>query len=77
LGNQLIEDTAYVPGLSINKDRHFWSGQEEDAIGGRHPNKKVNVGYSDGHLAIMKADELLVEKNGNGYKNRSPTWLPE
>jgi prepilin-type processing-associated H-X9-DG protein len=77
LGKQLIEDTAYVPGLSINKDRRFWSGQEEDAIGGRHPNKRVNIGYADGHLAIMKADELLVEKSGDSYKNRSPTWLPK
>jgi len=29
LGNTIIEDTAYIPGLKINKNRNLWSGQEQ------------------------------------------------
>jgi prepilin-type processing-associated H-X9-DG protein len=72
-----IEDTAYIPGLWINKERDLWPGQEQDAINGRHPNKTVNVGFVDGHISRVKADDLFVEKTNNGYKNRSPLWLPK
>jgi len=72
-----IEDTAYIPGLWINKERDLWDGQEQDAINGRHPNKTVNVGFVDGHISRVKADDLFVEKTNNGYKNRSPLWLPK
>jgi len=77
LSNTTIEDTAYVPGLKINAERELWPGQEQDAINGRHPNKTVNVGFADGHVSRTKADELLVEKTGDTYKNRSPLWLPK
>jgi prepilin-type processing-associated H-X9-DG protein len=71
-----IEDTAYVPGLKINKARLLWSkgGQEYDAIYGRHPRKTVNVGYVDGHVARIEADELMVEKTSDDYKNVVPLW---
>ena len=72
-----IEDTAYIPGLRINKERDLWPGQERDAINGRHPNKSVNVGFVDGHVNRTKADSLLVEKTADSYKNRSPLWLPK
>lgn len=77
LGSTIIEDTAYVPGLSINDKRDLWPGQKEDAIDSRHPNKTVNVGFADGHVSRKKADFLLVEKTGDSYKNRSPLWLPK
>jgi len=77
LGNTIIEDTAYIPGLKINTERALWPGQERDAINGRHPNKTVNVGFADGHISRSKADDLLVEKTDNGYKNLSPLWLPK
>ncbi len=77
LGNTIIEDTAYIPGLRINKERNLWPGQEHDAINGRHPNKTVNVGYVDGHISRTKADDLFVEKTADGYKNRSPLWAPK
>jgi len=77
LGNTIIEDTAYVPGLWINKERDLWPGQEQDAINGRHPNKTVNVGFVDGHVNRTKADDLFVEKTADGYKNRSPLWAPK
>ena len=77
LGNTIIEDTAYIPGLRINKERDLWPGQEQDAINGRHPNKMVNVGYVDGHISRTKADDLFVEKTADSYKSRSPLWLPK
>lgn len=75
LGNT-IEDAAYVPGLEINKEKKIWPGQERDAINGRHTNKTVNVGFADGHVERRQAEDLFVEKNETGYKNRYPLWRP-
>jgi len=77
LSNIIIEDTAYIPGLKINEEKLLWPGQERDAIEGRHPNKTVNVGFADGHIIRTKATKLLVEKNADGYKNRSSLWQPD
>ena len=77
LCDTIIEDTAYIPGLWINEERDLWDGQEQDAKYGRHPNKTVNVGFADGHISRIKADDLFVEKTNNGYKNCSPLWLPK
>jgi len=77
LGNTIIEDTAYIPGLKINAERDLWDGQKQDAIYGRHPNKSVNVGFADGHISRVKADDLFVEENGGNYSNLSPLWLPK
>jgi prepilin-type N-terminal cleavage/methylation domain-containing protein/prepilin-type processing-associated H-X9-DG protein len=71
-----IEDTAYIPGLQINDKRSLWPGQKEDAINGRHPGKTINAGFADGHISCKKADDLLVEKTNDGYKNRCPLWVP-
>jgi prepilin-type N-terminal cleavage/methylation domain-containing protein/prepilin-type processing-associated H-X9-DG protein len=73
-----IEDTAYIPGLKINKVRtNLWPGQQADAVNGRHRNKTVNAGFADGNVSCIKADELLVEQTGDTYKNRSPLWMPK
>jgi prepilin-type processing-associated H-X9-DG protein len=77
LSKAVIEDTAYIPGLRINKKRDLWPDQKKDAIDGRHPNKTVNVGFADGHVSRTKADDLFVEKTGGGYKNKSPLWVPK
>lgn len=77
LSNGIIEDTAYISGLKINKNRNLWPGQEQDAIYGRHPNKTVNVGFADGHISRIKADDLFVEKTGESYKNKTPLWVPK
>lgn len=69
-----IEDTSYVPGMSINSKKAIWSGLERDAISGRHLNKTVNVGFVDGHIEVRKADELLVNKHQGRYENLSPIW---
>ena len=78
LGNKNIEDAAYVPGLSINRQRQFKPGQEIDAFYGRHPQITVNVGFADCHTARTKAEDLLVKKAADGhYENRSPLWAPD
>jgi prepilin-type N-terminal cleavage/methylation domain-containing protein/prepilin-type processing-associated H-X9-DG protein len=69
-----IEDTAYVPGLKINKDKVLWPGQSVDAIGGRHPNKTVNVGFADGHADSKPARDLLVEKIEDGRYTNTLLW---
>ncbi len=71
-----VQQAAYVPGMGINADRMLLPGQSEDAIGGRHPNRTVNVGFADGSLASKKADALLVEKSA-GRWNNSPLWQPD
>ena len=72
--------TAYIPGLAINKEKELLSGQIDDAIGGRHPNKTVNVGFADGHVDRMKAEALCVEMVSESdepiYHNRTPLWEP-
>jgi prepilin-type processing-associated H-X9-DG protein len=72
-----IEDAAYVPGLEMNKGKSLWPGQEWDAINGRHPNKTVNVGFTDGHTHRANAEDLFVEKLTGGYRNVSPLWKPK
>jgi len=72
-----IEDCAYIPGLRINKSKNIWPGLEEDAVNGRHTGRKINIGFADGHVARIKADDLLVEKTGETYKNINPIWVPK
>ena len=74
--NTRREGSFYVPGLRINKTRIPFPDHEADAIGGRHLNKSVNVGFVDGHVSRVKADDLLVEEINGEYSNRSPLWLP-
>jgi prepilin-type N-terminal cleavage/methylation domain-containing protein/prepilin-type processing-associated H-X9-DG protein len=75
--NTAREGSFYVPGMTINQDRVIFPGQESDAIGGRHLNNRINVGFADGHLSRLKADDLLVEEVDGEYSNRSPLWLPK
>jgi len=78
LGSGSLENTAYIPGLSINRQRQLLSEQKIDAVYGRHPQMMVNVGFADGHVARTKADDLLVKKASDGhYENRSPLWTPD
>lgn len=77
LNNNSIPDTAYIPGLKINSNRLLWPGQQDDAVNGRHPGKTVNIGFASGHAARLDADDLLVEKSGETYRNVSPLWVPK
>jgi prepilin-type processing-associated H-X9-DG protein len=69
-------ETSYIPGLSVNRDRFLLPAQQADAIGGRHPNKTINVGYVDGHVERIKAEKTLVEQDGDSYRNVTPFWDP-
>ncbi len=78
LGSKNIEDTAYVPGLSINRQRQLKPEQQIDAFYGRHPQMTVNVGFADGHVARTNAEDLLVKKTSDGhYENKFPLWTPD
>jgi prepilin-type processing-associated H-X9-DG protein len=70
-----IEDTSYVPGLEINKNKVLKTGQAADAIGGRHPNKTINVGFADGHADPKPASDLLVEKTEDDQYTNTRLWL--
>ena len=61
LENLRGERSGYLPGLVINKDRNLLPGQDHDAIDGRHPNKKVNVGFVGGNVGPVQVDELFIE----------------
>jgi len=69
------EDMAYIPGLKTNTDRNLLKELKQDAVKGRHPGKRVNIGFADGHAGREKAEELFVEKSDEDYKNRTPLWL--
>jgi prepilin-type N-terminal cleavage/methylation domain-containing protein/prepilin-type processing-associated H-X9-DG protein len=72
-----MQHAAYVPGMGINRDKSLWRGQSEDAIGGRHPGKTVNVGFADGSVATKKnADDLMIQKIGDQLWSSSPLWRP-
>jgi len=70
-----IEDTSYVPGLEINKDKVLKTGQTADAIGGRHPGKTINIGFADGHASPTPARDLLVEKTEDASYTNTRLWL--
>jgi prepilin-type N-terminal cleavage/methylation domain-containing protein/prepilin-type processing-associated H-X9-DG protein len=76
LVGSINENTAYVPGLEINKEKTLWPDQEQEAHNGRHPNKTVNVGFTDGRIERKKAEELFVENTNDVYKNCYPLWQP-
>jgi len=71
-----LQHAAYVPGMSINQNKALWQGQTEDALGGRHPGKTVNIGFADGSVASRNADDLLIEKPGDQLWSSNPRWLP-
>jgi len=73
----LSGDFGYVPGVGINAGRDLLPGQLWDAIIGRHPIKTVNVGFADGQVSRMKAQDLSVEYAGETYRNRTPLWTPK
>ncbi len=73
----MVQHTAYVPGMSMNRNKPLWSGQAEDAIGGRHPHKTVNVGFVDGSVGVKTpADNLLVTKTDDVQWKSGPLWQP-
>ena len=61
----------YIPGISFNKKWGLDISKTPKAIYGRHPNRKINIGYSDGHVSSAEAESLIVDDPTNiNYK-----WL--
>jgi prepilin-type processing-associated H-X9-DG protein len=52
----------------------LWPGQTWDAIGGRHPNKTVNIGFADGHAELKPACDLLVERGEDEEYSNMVLW---
>lgn len=74
LGLPREEKCAYIPGLLLNQRKSVWEGTEQDAINGRHGNKKINMGFPDGHLETRNAEDLYVHIDGDHYRNQRPLW---
>ncbi len=72
--NPLREDSFYLPGLDLNKDRVIHSQQREDAGLGRHSKETVNIGYADGHTQKVKAQRLLVKPDEEGKYSSVYLW---
>lgn len=74
--NPKREGNFYVPGMSLNKSRPLIDYKKTpQAIYGRHPKAKINVGYSDGHVSRIEADNLNVGNSGSGFTNINALWL--
>ena len=80
-GSSVIQKNNYIPGFFYNAtvSSKFTSAiQSDDAINGRHSGRRVNIGFADGHVAAMKADELAVKSNNNnGADNNWQFWRPD
>jgi prepilin-type processing-associated H-X9-DG protein len=76
MGSRKGVDLSYVPGLSANAGRTLLPSQQEDAFGGRHRSKTVNVGFVDAHVEHRSAETLAVSPVEDGYANLSPLWKP-
>ena len=73
--NPMRVDSFYVPGLSLNETRaELW--HNSDARMGRHPSKKINLGFVDGHMEKKPADSLEVKKGEDDSYNIPPIWTP-
>ncbi len=76
----------YVPGMPCNREPPVWGGPKDvgieqfvlyDAWEGRHLKRQLNVGFVDGHVQRMKAEEVEVDPgNTQEYLNRVPLWRP-
>jgi prepilin-type processing-associated H-X9-DG protein len=66
----------YVPGMKANSQRTLYPEHINDAINGRHLGKTVNVGYADGHLNRIKAEDLFVPKE-DIYPAIYKNWIPK
>jgi prepilin-type N-terminal cleavage/methylation domain-containing protein/prepilin-type processing-associated H-X9-DG protein len=69
-------DMAYVPGLAINASKPVRMGTERDSKNGRHYGKRINSGFTDGHVGGIKASETMVKFSDGQYSNKSPNWEP-
>ena len=67
----------YIPGLPMNRSRTELTGNP-DAIKGRHPRGKLNIGFMDGHTALRSPESFSVgvEYTGPGDVHLPSFWEP-
>ncbi len=78
-GNSAIEKYYYLPGFFSNvaKAGSINEKAREDAVFGRHPNKKVNIAYADAHVGGVTADSLAVKSHNTVQSdNNFEAWRP-
>ncbi len=78
-GTNKIKNSWYIPGYRINKEKTFNTGERTaDAVFGRHPKKRMNAGFLDGHVESVLADSLNVwTHNAESGENNWRFWRPE
>ena len=80
LNNAAIKGVSYVPGFISNRQKigEFKEKAVRDAVEGRHPGKRVNTGFADGHVEAPSADSLAVKShNTEGAGNNFRFWRPD
>lgn len=70
------ENSFYLPGLSINKERPIHSAQEKDAIKGRHGRGKNNVAFVDGHVSKKAPSAMAPHFDSQGVITNKSVWDP-
>lgn len=55
-------NSFYVPGLSVNQDRNELASKT-DATHGRHPARKINLLFTDGHGETRNVEFLALKQN--------------
>jgi prepilin-type processing-associated H-X9-DG protein len=65
----MADDPAYIPGLRYNSKRKFRSAVRHDALLGRHPSRRLNAAFADGHSEALTPERLAEE-------SPSRLWLP-
>jgi prepilin-type processing-associated H-X9-DG protein len=69
---------GYIPGATVNAHKTPWPEHEVDALGGRHPGKRVNCLFTDGHVSQSEADDLAVRPLNHGqFEKLTPLWKPK
>ena len=52
------QDSFFLPGYAVNKQRTINEDQQDDALDGRHAGKSVNVLFVDGHVDEKNVSEM-------------------
>jgi len=93
VAQKYIYNHIYTPGMEANRFPPNWMGPDnvgldhwvyQDAWNGRHMFRQLNVGFVDGHVRRMHADDVAVDGPDNPhfgdtseYFNYVPFWRPK
>lgn len=68
------QNTYYLPGIELNREREIHPDHLEDAQNGRHRRQRVNIGYADGHVGKENASRLQPDFNDPDFPVNYSTW---